>query len=196
MRKVIMLNRVSIDGMFASLNEKNFGMDWFVPDPEVENYVHTLGNPGSPAPDNLLLGAATFRGFEAAWVPFLSTPQAPAPLRAIAEELTKMVKVVFSHNLSQSTWANTRVTSQSPVDFVRRLKAEPGANIMIMGSGTIVQPLSGAGLIDDYVFIVTPVIAGAGKPLFPGVSQQKLRFVESKAFASGNVVLHYEGVAQ
>ena len=195
MRKVIMLNRVSIDGMFASLNEKTFGMDWFVPDPEVENYVHTLGNPGSQAPDTLLLGAATFRGFEAAWVPFLTNPQAPAPLRAIAEELTRMVKVVFSHSLTQPAWANTRVTSQDPVDFVRRLKAEPGASIMIMGSGTIVQPLASAGLIDDYLFIVTPVIAGGGKPLFPGVSQQKLKLIGSKGFASGNVVLHYEGSA-
>jgi len=196
MRKVIMLNRISIDGMFASLNEHSFGMDWFVPDPEVEKFVHTLGSPGDQAPDTLLLGAATFQGFEAAWVPFLTNPQAPAPMRAIAEELTQMVKVVFSHRISNPTWANTKVTSQPADDYVRRLKGEPGADIMIMGSGTVVQALATAGLIDHYLFIVTPVIAGPGKPLFQGVASQKLRFVESKAFASGNVVLHYQGATQ
>jgi dihydrofolate reductase len=193
MRKVIMLNRISIDGMFASLNEQSFGMDWFVPDPEVEKYVHTLGDPGAPGPDTLLLGASTFRGFEAAWVPFLTKPDAPPPLRAVAEELTRMVKVVFSHQLTTSSWANTRFVSAPIADHVERLKDGPGADIMVMGSGSVVQTLANAGLIDDYIFIVSPVIAGVGKPLFPAVAPQKLQFVDSKSFASGNLVVRYRG---
>jgi len=196
MRKVIMLNRISIDGMFASLNDQNFGMDWFVPDPEVDKFVHSLGEVGAPAPDTLLLGASTFKGFEAAWVPFLSNPNAPAPMRAIAEELTQMVKIVFSHRITYSSWANTRFVNAEAAEYVEHMKGESGANIMVMGSGTIVKSLASAGLIDDYIFIITPVIAGVGKLLFPAVSEQKLKFVESKVFTSGNIVLHYHGVTK
>ncbi|MNH48165.1 hypothetical protein D3C79_1117940 [compost metagenome] len=61
-----------------------------------------------------------------------------------------------------------------------------------MGSGSIVQQLAEAGLIDDYLFIMTPVVAGEGKPLFQHVNQFGLSLVEARAFQSGNVVLHYE----
>jgi dihydrofolate reductase len=62
---------------------------------------------------------------------------------------------------------------------------------MIMGSGTIVQQLTDAGLIDEYVFIVSPVIAGKGKALFRDVEQRGLGLVSSRSFPTGNVVLQY-----
>jgi dihydrofolate reductase len=61
-----------------------------------------------------------------------------------------------------------------------------------MGSGTIVHQLANEGLIDEYLFIVTPVVAGEGKPLFKHVKQFGLTLVKTKAFNSGNVLLHYE----
>jgi len=196
MRKVTMLNRISLDGMFASRNQGTFGMDWFVQDPEVEKHVHALGEPGDPAPDTLLLGGATFKGFEASWLPFLTDPAAPPPLRAVAEELTKMTKIVFSGRLADTPWANTRIEKEPPGKVVRKLKSEPGGGIMVMGSGTVVRNLASEGLIDEYVFIVSPVVAGSGKPLFPDIPQQNLSLVSAKAFPSGNVVLHHRRLYQ
>lgn len=188
MRKIKMLNRVSLDGYFASLNEATFGMDWFVHDPEVDQAVHASGG----RMDTLILGAITYLGFERSWVPLLSDPNAPAPLRTVAEEITQMTKIVFSTKLKESSWANTKLYDGHLVEVVRQLKGETGSDILVMGSGTIVQQLANEGLIDEFIFIVTPVVAGLGKPLFQDVKQLGLNLVETRAFKSGNVVLHYE----
>jgi len=191
MRKIVMLNRISIDGFFATLNQETWGMDWFIHDPEVDKAAHELGS-GDP-PDTLLLGGITYRGFERSWVPLLRDPNAPKEMKAVAEELTKMTKVVFSKTLKEKeiTWENTNLFNGHPVEKVRELKQEKGADIMIMGSGTIVQQLANERLIDEYVFIVSPVIAGEGKPLFQDVKQNNLELLEARNFKSGNVLLHY-----
>nr|WP_244527529.1 dihydrofolate reductase family protein [Lihuaxuella thermophila] len=73
---------------------------------------------------------------------------------------------------------------------MRQLKNGEGADILIFGSGTIVQQLANEGLIDEYLFILTPVVAGEGKPLFKDVKQFPLTLLGAKAFKSGNVLLH------
>ena len=195
MRKIVMLNRVSIDGFFASLNKKTWGMDWFVQDPEVDKAAHELGDSDTP-PDTLILGGITYRGFERSWVPQLKDPNAPKEMKAVAEELTKMTKVVFSKTLKKDeiTWENTRLHAGNVIKVVKNLKHGKGAGIMIMGSGIIIQQLANKGLIDEYVFIVTPVVAGEGKPLFKDVKQLGLKLLSTKSFKSGNVLFHYETV--
>jgi dihydrofolate reductase len=188
MRKIIVLNRISIDGYFASLNDLTFGMDWFVPDPEVDQAVHG----GGPA-DTLLMGAVTYRGFERSWVPMLSDPNAPAPLRAVAEELTHMNKVVFSTHLQPGDmhWANTELHPGALVDVVSQRKSQPGADMLIFGSGSVIRQLFAAGLIDELLLIVTPVVAGRGKSFFQDVPQTSLSLLSAQSFPSGNVVLRY-----
>jgi len=164
-------------------------MDWFVFDPEVDKAAHELGD--SATLPLLLLGGITYRGFERSWVPHLHNPAAPAPLKAVAEELTKMTKLVFSKSLKEVTWENTRLFNGNLIEEIRKLKQENGADIMIMGSGTIIRQLAKENLIDDYVFVVSPVVAGQGKPLFGNVPQIGLKLLSSKSFASGNLLLHY-----
>ncbi|XEC92621.1 dihydrofolate reductase family protein [Paenibacillus tarimensis] len=188
MRRIKMLNRVSIDGYFASLNDATFGMDWFIHDPEVDKAVHaSCGRMGT-----LILGGITYLGFERSWVPILNDPNAPIQMKAVAEELTQMTKIVFSKNLKESGWENTKIYDGNLVEEVRKLKKETGTDILVLGSGTIVQQLADEGLIDEYLFIVTPVVAGKGKPLFQHVKQFSLTLVDTRTFQSGNVVLHYE----
>lgn len=187
MRKIIMLNRISIDGYFASLNDATFGMDWFIHDPEVDQAVHSNRHL-----DTLILGGVTYMGFQRSWVPLRDDPHTPKEMKAVAEELTNMTKVVFSNKLKETTWENTKLFNGNIVEVVRNLKDEAGTDILIMGSGTIVQQLADEGLIDEFLFIVTPVVAGEGKPLFKHVKQFGLTLVETKAFKSGNVLLHYE----
>ena len=187
MRKITMLNRVSMDGFFASLNEATWGMDWFIADPEIDRVVHAdAGQSGT-----LIAGGITYRGFEKSWVPFLKDPNAPPQMRAVAEELTGMTKLVFSKTLKTTTWENTRLYDGNLIEEIRKQKQAPGEHMLILGSGTIVQQLSQERLIDDYFFILTPVIAGTGKPLFKDVRQLSLKLIENKSFSSGNVLLHY-----
>jgi len=192
MRKIIMMNRVSIDGYFASLNEATFGMDWFIQDPEIDKFLHSDGRSDAKT---LILGEITYVGFKNAWVPMLTDPNTPPPLKAVAQELTDMKKVVFSENIKESDWANSEFHDSNLIEVVKKLKNhDDNEGILIMGSGTVVQQLANEGLIDEYMFIVTPVVAGEGKPLFKDVKQFSLKLLETKSFDSGNVVLRYETV--
>ncbi len=103
-----------------------------------------------------------------------------------------MKKIVFSKDLKESDWANSEFHDGNITDVVRKLKEGDGKEIMVMGSGTIVQQLTNEHLIDEYMFIMTPVIAGEGKPLFKDVKQLGLKLIDVKPFDSGNVVMRYE----
>jgi dihydrofolate reductase len=76
---------------------------------------------------------------------------------------------------------------------VARKKQDAGDDMVIMGSGTIVAQLTEAGLIDEYQFVVHPVVLGGGRTLFEGVGAD-LALTGSRSFTNGNVVLWYEPV--
>ena len=110
----------------------------------------------------------------------------------MANELNQMNKVVFSRTLKEVTWENSRLVKGDIAKEVRALKQGNGSGILTFGSGTIIQQLANAGLIDEYLLIVTPVVLGAGKPMFKDVRKNDLKLVASQSFDSGNVLLHYK----
>lgn len=183
MRKVSVLNRVSIDGFYAGPKGE---IDWFIHEAEVEKAAHEL-----MAPDTLLMGRVTYQMFESYWPPVARDPNAPEDARVIANELNELTKVVFSTTLEEVTWVNSRLVKGDMTKEVSRLKQGNGADITIFGSGTIVQQLAAEGLIDEYLIVVTPVILGAGKPLFKEVKKSNLELLKTRSFPSGNVLLHY-----
>lgn len=189
MRKVIMFNRVSVDGFFAGPNGE---IDWFVVDPELDKALHEMGQPDVVAPGTVLLGRVTYQLFESYWPKVAADPNAPKEARIIADELNQMTKVVFSKTLKEVSWVNTKLVKGDVAKEVSELKQEKGSDILIFGSGTIVQQLTAGGLIDEYMFAVTPVILGAGKSLFSGVQKLDLELLEARNFKSGNVLLHYK----
>jgi dihydrofolate reductase len=76
---------------------------------------------------------------------------------------------------------------------VRKMKEAPGNDMVILGSGSVVSALTKAGLIDEYQFVVVPVVLGKGRTMFEGVSEKiPLRQTKSKSFDNGNVFLSYE----
>lgn len=187
MSKIVVLNRVSLDGYFASTDQATWGMGWFVQDPEIDAFTHQR-----VSADTLLLGGTTFRGFEMMWVPVLADPNAPEPMKAIAQELTDMTKVVFSRELTTSDWANCEFHAEGLEKTVEQLRQSDGADVLILGSGSIVQQLAASDLIDEYLIIETPVVAGEGKQMFATGHLQPLTLLTAQSFGSGNVVLHYE----
>jgi dihydrofolate reductase len=75
------------------------------------------------------------------------------------------------------------------------LKQEPGPNIVIMGSGSIVAQLADAGLVDEFQIVLNPLVVGNGRTLFEGVKRKlPMKLARSRAFGNGNVVLYYEPV--
>jgi len=187
MRKVFMINRISVDGFYASNNQAMQGMDWFIHDPLVDAAIHKPINA-----DTLVLGHSTFRLFESSWVPVLTDPNANPIMKGIAEELTRMRKLVFSRSTQVSDWDNTEFCSEDPQAVISRMRHSDGPDLLILGSGSIVRILASSQGIDEYIFIVSPTISGSGKPLFPGLGRCDLDLVSSQGFDSGNVVLHYK----
>ena len=179
-----MLNRISIDGFFAGPNGESH--EWFVADPKVDKASRKMVGEA----DTVLFGRTTYQIFENHWPKVAADPKAARAERAVGNELNKMTKVVFSNTLKEVTWENSKLIKGDLVKEVRKLKQKDGSGMLIFGSGTIIQQLTAERLIDEYLFVLTPVILGAGKQLFKDVNKLNLELREEKSFKSGNVLLH------
>ena len=189
MGKIVVLNRVSLDGYYAGPNGE---LDWNVPDPELDRYVMTPRQGEYEAsPDTVLFGRVTYELFERHWPHVAANPNAGEGERRMADALNTMNKVVFSTTRKDVTWQNSRLLPGNVADEVRALK-DAGASMIIFGSGTIIRELADAGLIDEYQLIVSPRALGTGKTLFAGAQPFGASLLEARAFpASGNVLLRY-----
>src|SRR5713226_4981935 len=114
----------------------------------------------------------------------------------VVERMNSLRKFVFSTTLEKVSWNNTTLFKGDLTMEVRKLKQEPGPNIVIMGSGSIVAQLADAGLIDEYQMVLNPLVVGNGRTLFEGVKKRlPMKLAKSRAFGNGNIVLFYEPVA-
>lgn len=189
MRRIVMINWISVDGFFAGPDGE---IDWILRDPEVDKALHEPRDGQSAGSDTMLLGNTTYTLFENSWPQIANDPKAPEELHKLADEVIGMTKIVFSETRQEVTWENSILFHANLIDEVRKLKQEDGTKILIFGSGTIVQQLSNASLIDEYFLAVMPVVLGKGKALFSDVKRLNLRLLEARAFPSGNVLLRYE----
>jgi dihydrofolate reductase len=100
-------------------------------------------------------------------------------------------KIVFSTTLESAQWVNATLMRSGLREEILKLKEQPGKNIAI-GSLNIAAQVAQWDLIDEYHFVIHPIIAGQGPRLFETGGQHLLKLVSSKMFASGAVALHYE----
>jgi dihydrofolate reductase len=127
---------------------------------------------------------------------FWPTPLAAQSNPIVVERMNNLRKFVFSTTLEKVSWNNTTLLKGDLTTEVRKLKQQPGPNIVIMGSGSIVAQLADAGLIDEYQIVLNPLVVGNGRTLFEGVKNKlPMKLAKSRAFGNGNVVLFYEPLA-
>ena len=101
-------------------------------------------------------------------------------------------KLVFSRTLKEVTWKNSRLLHEFDPREIEAMKRQPGKDMIVFGSGSIVSQLTQHGLIDEYQFVVSPILLGSGQPLLSGVSTKlPLDLQEAKKYPSGNVMLRY-----
>jgi dihydrofolate reductase len=152
--------------------------------------------------DTVIFGRVTYERFERFWrhaVEDSSTaadPHRPGQRsrehRAIAIWLNETNKLVFSRTLKDATWKNSRLLHELDPREVEAMKKQPGKDMMIFGSGSIVSQLTQHGLIDEYQFVVCPMFLGSGRPLLSGVSKSvRLELLEARKYPSGDVLLRY-----
>ena len=185
MRKVIVLEYVTADGVMEDPGgaEKFVYGGWTIPYWNDEIGKSQLD--GLFASDALLLGRVTYQGFAAAW-PSMKDEA------GFADRMNSLPKYVVSTTLQEVDWNNSRLIKENIVEEISRLKQQPGQNILIYGSGALVQTLMQHDLVDEYRLLVYPVVLGSGKRLFKDGSHATLRLVETRAFPSGVALLHYQ----
>jgi len=194
MRRIVTFNRVTADGYFAG---PDGNLDWVVPDKEIDK----AGAEAIPGFDTILFGRRTYELFAAFWPHALDDSTAADPhdagrrspeMRAMAVGLNKMRKLVFSRTLKEVTWENSQVLRELHPGKIEAMKRQPGKDIIVFGSGSIVSQLTQHGLIDEYQFAVSPILLGSGRPLLNGSSKGlRLELLEAKAYHSGNIILRY-----
>lgn len=188
MRKIITTTWVTLDGFMAGPNNE-MGFVGEVYDEAMGRYEYDLVS----AADTLLLGRVTYESFAGSWPYVPDRPGADPGEVAYARLLNAMRKVVFSKTLPGVEWNNSTLLRAIVPEEIEQLKQEPGKDMVIYGSASIVQELTNYGLIDEYQVLVHPFILGDGKPLFKNIKQQvNLKLVNSEARPSGVVVLTYQ----
>jgi dihydrofolate reductase len=182
MRKIIVSNYVTLDGFFAGPNGE---FDWFVWDDETAEYAKGL----LKSIDTILFGRVTYELMAGYW----PTASPPAEDPIIIDAMNNLPKIVFSKTLDKVAWKNSRLVKGDIAEEISKLKQQPGKDMVIYGSGSIITTLTQLGLIDEYRIFVNPVMLGSGKPLFKGLHDRlKLKLLTTKTFNCGVVLLHYQ----
>lgn len=182
MRKLSVFNNVSLDGFFC---DESANMSW-AHNNDAEWQAFT--NENASGDGELLFGRITYEMMVSFW----PTAQAKQAMPIVAERMSSARKVVFSKSLSKAEWQNTRLVKGDLGTEVRKLKAEPGPNMVLMGSGNIVSQLSALGLIDEYTLAVHPLALGTGRTLFETLKKPvNLSLKKTRSFENGNVVSWY-----
>ena len=135
------------------------------------------------ASEALLLGRVTYDGFAAAWPTMEGTGE-------FGERMNAMPKFVASTTLDAGEW-NATILKGDLATEVAKLKDQPGRDLLIYGSGDLVDELSRHGLIDEYRLMLHPVIVGSDKRLFNGIPTTTLRLIDSTITGTGVAVLDY-----
>ena len=180
MRKVIYAINVTLDGCCDHTK--------MIADEEIHRYFTQLMRDV----DLLVFGRKTYQLMVPHWPDLAKNHSQNAAQNEFADAFDSINKLVFSQSLD-SAQGNTRIVRTKPQDEILRLKGERGKNILI-GGVNIPSQLVEHGLVDEFYFVVQPIVAGAGRRLLEDIGlQERLQFqlVETRVFKSGCVALHY-----
>lgn len=183
MRKLVVFNTITLDGYFT---DASGDMSWaHKNDPEWNEFTAENAKGGG----TLLLGRVTYDLMASFW----PTEAAKQMMPEVAEGMNNLQKVVFSRTMEKADWKNTKLMKSELSKEVQKMKNEAGDDIVILGSGSIVSQLSEHRLIDEYQFVVAPIVLGKGRTMFEGMSERlNLKRTNARTFENGNVVLSYE----
>ncbi len=135
--------------------------------------------------DALLLGRVTYEIFAATW---------PSREGEFADRMNSLPKYIISTTLEKADWNNSHLIKSNVTEEVSKLKQQPGQNILVCGSAELVHTLRQHNLIDEYRFMLCPIILGVGKRLFKDRKSTTLKLVEAQTFSTGVVVLIYQSI--
>lgn len=177
MHKIVAGLFISLDGVYEAPDQWHF--------PYFNDEMGNAVDEQMKASDTMLLGRKTYEEFAGFW------PNQSAEEIDIATYMNEMPKLVVSNTLTAVDWQNSTLISGNINEQLSQAKQQPGRNISITGSGTLVRTLLRDGLLDELRLLVHPIAVGKGKRLFDDGNQYPLQLVESKTFSTGVLYLTY-----
>ncbi len=181
MRNVVFAINITVDGCCD--HTKQIGDDEIL-----EYFTHLMRDVGL-----LVYGRKTYELMVPYWPNVAKDKSAPKASLEFAQAFDSIKKVVFSRSLDRVEDSNARIVRTSLRDEILKLKQEPGKDIWI-GGVSLPSQLIELGLVDEYRFVVQPIVAGEGTRLLSGIrlpERLRLKLVESKILKSGCVAIHY-----
>ncbi len=191
MRKIVVFISLTLDGVIQAPGrpdeDRRGGFEyggWGLPyaDPEMGKAAgESMATTGG-----LLFGRRTYEDFYSVWPNRTDNP--------FTEVLNNTQKYVASRTLKEPlAWMNSTLLKGDAVDAVARLKHQPGKDIVVLGSGELVQSLMRGRLIDRYVLLIHPLILGSGRRLFTDTgSRAALELIDTKTTSTGVVIATYQ----
>jgi dihydrofolate reductase len=184
MRKIIAALQTSVDGFIEGPNGE---LDWAMAEDEEawREMDETLSSI-----DTFILGRGMYPEYEQYWLALLANPTGTKNENAYARRADKIPHIVLSKTLDKVAWKTTRIVRD--VEEIRKMKQQPGKDMLTFGGATLVSSLMNLGLIDELRLMVNPLILGGGKALFKDVKEQHgLKLIQAKQLKSGKVSLIY-----
>jgi dihydrofolate reductase len=181
MRNVIFAINITLDGCCDHTKQ-------FADDETHEYFTHLMRDV-----DLLVFGRKTYQLMVPFWPEVAKNQSMTKASNEFAQTFDSINKIVFSRSLDSAEDRNTRIVRTNLRDEILKLKQEQGKNILV-GGVSLPSQLTELGLVDEYRFVVGPIVAGEGRRLCEGVSLRErlqLKLVESKIFKSGCVALRY-----
>ena len=177
MRKIVVGLFVSLDGVVEAPNEWHF--------PYWSDEMGEAVTAQTAAADTMLLGRVTYQEFAGFW------PHQGSEVE-LADYMNNTPKLVVSTTMTTVEWQNSTLLSGDLVEEITKLKQQPGKNIGVSGSATLVRWLLRENLLDELRLLVHPIVVGRGKRLFEGMDDRlPLKLLDSRTFSTGVLFLTY-----
>jgi dihydrofolate reductase len=180
MRKVVASEFVSLDGVVESPEKWHF--------PYFNDQMGDAIGTAMAASDAMLMGRVLYEEWAAFW------PDQDPDENPVAARMNGVRKYVVSTTLEEPLeWQNSTLIGDNVAEEISKLKEQPGKDISISGSPTLVRSLLQDGLLDELRLVLHPIVVGSGKRLFEdGGDQKALQLVDSRTFSTGVLYLTYQ----
>lgn len=191
MAKIVVFTSLTLDGVMQAPGrpdeDRRGGFEhggWATP--FADKVLGTATTDSMAGTGALLLGRRTYEDFYGFW-----PKQADNPFTKVLDD---MQKYVASRTLQEPLpWANSTLLDGDVAGAVGRLSEQPGKDLVVLGSGDLVQSLMRSDLVDEYVLLIHPLVLGSGRRLFPdGAPFAELRLVASRTTTKGVVIATYQ----
>ena len=188
MRKIILFMMLSVDGYFEG---PKHDISWHNVGKEVNKFAIQL----LKEVDLIIFGKRMYQTMESFWPQAQDDPTMSKENVTVARLMNNMNKIVISRTLNRirnhKNWKNVKIVHKFDAKAIMRLKKQPGKAICVSGSNLALSFIR-AGLIDEFRFMISPVVIGSGTPLFKGLGGQlKLELIKTRKFRSGKVMQYY-----